>query len=51
MEEETREAKIEEDDRIEEWRDSKGQLKEGVCSEMDKVMNEETHLAEKKRGE
>lgn len=58
MEEETREAKTVEDDRVEGWRESKGQLKERdrlahrECSEMNKVMNEEIHLArEKKKAE
>lgn len=53
VEEETRETKIEKNDIIERWRESKGHLTERdllrESSEMDKVMNEKIHLAKKKR--
>lgn len=52
VEEETREAKIEEDDRTEGIHGSAVKETErlalGECSVMDKVMNEKIHLAEKR---
>lgn len=52
LQEETREAKIEKNDIIEGWSESKGHLTERdslrESSEMDLVMNEEIHLAKKK---